>query len=126
MIEPTPANLLAVASYGIGGRLNQLKEILRLLDEMHGPRNMTPDLVDSDMRCKTCYTSSGKPCPWPCETWIRFGEILDMRQGPAAIALFHALGRERNGARIRNAKELVAAMLAEARQEEQAAIEAGE
>ena len=78
-VEPTTENLLTVASYGITGRITQLIEVLRLLDELHGPRKLDAgDLAGSDVRCKTCRNSSGKPCPWPCVTWLRFAEVLDL------------------------------------------------
>lgn len=113
--EPTTENLLTVASYGITGRITQLIEVLRLLDELHGPRKLdADDLAGSDVRCKTCRNSSGKPCPWPCVTWLRFAEVLDLGGcGPATVAFFRALGRVRNGGPVPDVAALAAAMTAE-------------
>lgn len=114
MAEPTTANLLTVASYGITGRIEQLIAVHRLLDEMHGPRlNIPDDLAASDFRCKTCRNTSGKPCPWPCDTWVRFADILGMPIGPATIAMFRALGGYRNGRAVPNLHALIDAMLDE-------------
>lgn len=114
-VEPTPANLLAVASYGITGRIEQLIAVHRLVDELHGPRKLDAgDLAGSDVRCKTCRNSSGKPCPWPCVTWLRFAEVLGLGgRGPATVAFFRALGRVRNGGPVPDVAALAAAMAAE-------------
>lgn len=113
-VEPTPENLLTVASYGITGRIGQLIDVLRVLDELHGPRNMgADDLTEMDTRCKTCRTSSGKPCPWPCTTWMRFGEILELSVTAREYALFQAVGKARNGGSVANLQALFAAVAAE-------------
>lgn len=126
--EPTPANLLTVASYGITGRIGQLIEVIQLVDELHGPRKLDPDdLAGSDLRCKTCRTSSGKPAPWPCVTFVRFAEVLDLSpRGPASVAFFRALGRVRNGGPVPDVAALAAAMTAEREDDEPAGAGAPE
>jgi len=94
--EPTPENLLTVTAYGATNRLQQIIDAIRLLDELHGARELK-DMDRLDSRCKTCRDSSGKPCPWPCETYLRFAELFQIPVAEDSIRLFHAIGRWRNG-----------------------------
>lgn len=98
--EPTAENLLTVTAYGATNRVQQVLDAIKLLDELHGPRELA-DIDRIDTRCKTCRDSSGRPCPWPCVTWLRFAELLQIRNGvdDDSVRMFHAIGRWRNGGR---------------------------
>lgn len=111
MAEPTPENLLAVTAYGATNRLQQIIDAIRLLEELHGARELR-DAARIDSRCKTCRDSRGKPCPWPCETYLRFAELFQIPVPEDSIRLFHAIGKWRNGGREPNWDQLVDRALA--------------
>ena len=67
-----------------------LTGVLRL----HAPRGK------DDPRCKTCRTSSGKPAPFPCTTYLEIcGHGLAPAFDPELIALWHAEAKYRNSRR---------------------------
>lgn len=83
---------LALTAYAGWNRSRQIIDAIHLLNELHGWRDKV-----TDMRCKTCRDSRGRPCPFPCETYIRFAELLEIPVEPDAARMFRDLGRMRNG-----------------------------
>lgn len=100
MAEPTTENLLTVTAYGATNRVQQIIDAMKLLEEMHGPRYMDrADIGRIDPRCKICRTARGKPCPWPCETYLRFAELFQIPVPESTVQMLHAIGKWRNGGR---------------------------
>lgn len=119
MAEPTTENLLTVTAYGATNRIQQIIDAIRLLEDLHGPRSL--DINKMDTRCKTCRNSRGRPEPWPCLTYRRFGELLGVSMEPESVTLFRAIGRWRNGGPTPDWDRLTAALPDRA---EQPALEA--
>lgn len=94
MAEPTTENLLAASAYGATNRMRQIIDAIRLLDELHGARDLP-----NDSRCKTCRNSRGKPEPWPCLTYQRFAALfqIDGSLDADTVTMFRTLGEYRNG-----------------------------
>lgn len=96
-MEWSTEGALAVTAWAGANRALQVIEVIRLLDEMHGARCLTwPDI---DARCKTCRDSRGRPAPWPCDTFQRFGELLGVAVAEDSVAMFRTFGQARNGSR---------------------------
>ncbi|MER5608285.1 hypothetical protein AB0F93_03510 [Micromonospora tulbaghiae] len=84
----TAGQALTAASYQMGNRTQQVLDMMLLLRELHGAREL-PD----DPRCKTCRTSRGKPAPWPCVTYDRFSQLLQIPVGSGEREALRTLGR---------------------------------
>lgn len=85
----TAEQALAATSYHMANRSQQIIDAIRLLEELHGAR----DLLNHDTRCKTCRTSRGKPEPWPCRTYEQFGALLGVPVREGSREMFRTMGR---------------------------------
>lgn len=88
----TADRALAATAVHAGSYVQQARDGLRLLEELHGARDL-PD----DSRCKTCRTSRGKPEPWPCTTYDRFATLYGLPMSSGTREMFRTIGRFRNG-----------------------------
>lgn len=91
---------LALAAYGTTNRLKQLIDANNLLKQMHGPRGGW-DTKFGDMRCTTCRDSRGRPCPWPCDTFVEFAKVLNAPVPEHIIEQLRDIGRVYIGQRPR-------------------------